>query len=151
MQPTITHYHSPVAWLEITTIGIYLSRIRFIDAPEHPQLQGAEQVITQLQEYFEGKRRHFELDLLFDSGTDFQREVWDELYLIPFGETRSYQQIAAELERPLSARAVGGACGANPIPIVIPCHRVLRSNGELGGFAYDLGIKQALLKLEGSR
>ncbi|MFO1477964.1 MAG: methylated-DNA--[protein]-cysteine S-methyltransferase [Verrucomicrobiota bacterium] len=82
-------------------------------------------------------------------GTDFQRQVWRRLKSIRSGQTRSYGEIARELGKPGSARAVGGACGANPIPVLIPCHRVLASNGKLGGFSGGLDWKKTLLRREG--
>ena len=102
----------------------------------------------QLAEYFAGERRDFDLRLA-PEGTPFERSVWDELRKIPFGETRSYGEIAQAIGRPGAARAVGRANGANPIPIVVPCHRVLRSGGGLGGYGGGLPMKEALLRLEG--
>jgi methylated-DNA-[protein]-cysteine S-methyltransferase len=102
----------------------------------------------QLDEYFAGERQDFDLPLA-PSGTSFQRRVWTEMARIPFGGTASYGAIAREVRS--VARAVGGACGANPIPIVIPCHRVLGAKGALGGFSGGTGpaTKRALLELEG--
>lgn len=82
-------------------------------------------------------------------GTDFQRRVWEELTWTPTGETRSYADIARALRRPKAARAVGSACGANPIPLLIPCHRVLAANGQIGGFSGGLNWKRRLLECEG--
>ncbi len=83
------------------------------------------------------------------SGTGFQQEVWRELQAIHPGETRSYSELAKQLKRPLAARAVGSACGANPVPLLIPCHRVLAANRRLGGFSGGLDWKRQLLKREG--
>lgn len=105
---------------------------------------------NQLEEYFSGGRRTFDLPLSV-SGTPFQRRVWDELRRIPYGETRTYGQIAASLGRPTACRAVGGANGANRIPIIIPCHRVIGADGSLTGFAGGKPIKAFLLELEGMR
>jgi methylated-DNA-[protein]-cysteine S-methyltransferase len=102
----------------------------------------------QLAEYFAGERREFDL-VLAPAGTPFERSVWDELKKIPFGETRSYGQIARALGRPDAARAVGRANGANPIPIVVPCHRVIGADGSLTGFGGGLDVKSRLLELEG--
>jgi len=85
------------------------------------------------------------------SGTAFQKDVWQSLCQIPFGETKSYSGIARNVGKPEAARAVGQACGKNPIPLIIPCHRVISQNGRLGGFSSGLGIKKALLKLENAR
>lgn len=102
----------------------------------------------QLGEYFAGKRRRFDL-AIEPSGTPFQREVLAELQRIPYGETRSYAEIAAALGRPRAVRAVGAANGRNPLPIVIPCHRVVGSDGSLTGFGGGLDAKRLLLELEG--
>jgi methylated-DNA-[protein]-cysteine S-methyltransferase len=111
----------------------------------HPVLIDAER---QLQEYFDGRRKAFDLKLDF-SGTEFQRSVWSALLTIPYGETRSYAQIARQIGRPDAVRAVGAANGKNPISIVAPCHRVIGSTGKLTGFAGGLETKAFLLALEG--
>ena len=113
--------------------------------PAHPILIESER---QLREYFEGRRRTFTLPL-DPAGTEFQRQVWDALRTIPFGETRSYADIARQIGRPAAVRAVGGANGRNPLSIVAPCHRVIGSNGRLTGFAGGLATKAFLLELEG--
>ena len=102
---------------------------------------------TQLQEYFAGERTDFDLRLELD-GTPFQREVWAELSRIPYGETISYGELARRVARPKGPRAVGQANGKNPIAIIVPCHRVLASNG-IGGYGGGLTVKRALLALEG--
>ncbi|MCL2438151.1 MAG: methylated-DNA--[protein]-cysteine S-methyltransferase [Coriobacteriia bacterium] len=102
----------------------------------------------QLDEYFAGERRDFDLPLA-PQGTDFQVAVWDALYAIPWGETRNYGQIAAQVGKPKAARAVGGANNRNPIAIVIPCHRVIGANGAMVGYRGGVDIKEHLLKLEG--
>jgi len=104
-------------------------------------------VDRQLQEYFERKRRGFDLPLA-PKGTDFQKQVWDLLVKIPYGETRSYGQIAREVGRPDAPRAVGRANGTNPIAIIVPCHRVIGSNGTLTGYGGGLPMKESLLKFE---
>ncbi len=103
---------------------------------------------TQLMEYFAGKRRTFSLPLS-PKGTPFQKEVWQALSSIPYGQTRSYADIAAQVGRPKAYRAVGMANNRNPIPIVIPCHRVVGSSGDMVGYAYGTKIKRYLLELEG--
>ncbi|WP_026146823.1 methylated-DNA--[protein]-cysteine S-methyltransferase [Methylomonas sp. MK1] len=105
------------------------------------------QTRLQLEQYFAGKRQRFVLPLNF-VGTDFQKQVWQSLLTIPFGETRSYGQIAQQIGKPKAARAVGAANGRNPISIVIPCHRVIGSNGELTGFAGGLKAKAYLIEIE---
>jgi methylated-DNA-[protein]-cysteine S-methyltransferase len=104
-------------------------------------------VASQLREYFAGSRRQFDLPLAF-SGTPFQQSVWKELLAIPYGRTRSYQEIANAIGKPAATRAVGAANGANPIPIVVPCHRVIGANGSLTGFGGGLDVKRRLLALE---
>jgi methylated-DNA-[protein]-cysteine S-methyltransferase len=111
----------------------------------HPVLLEAEQ---QLNEYFSGKRKTFSVKLDF-SGTVFQKAVWNALLTIPYGETRSYGEIAVQLGNPKAVRAVGAANGRNPISIIAPCHRVIGSNGKLTGFAGGLEAKSLLLRLEG--
>jgi len=101
----------------------------------------------QLQEYFAGERKKFDLDLDLE-GTDFQKQVWLELLKIPFGSTISYQELALRNGSEKKARAVGSANGKNPIPIIVPCHRVISKSGKLGGYAGGLDIKKKLLDLE---
>ena len=126
-----------------------LTAVAFMDdgaptAPDGPVLKEASR---QLAEYFRGERRSFDVPL-HPVGTDFQRRVWQALREIPFGETRTYSEIARELGRPGAARAVGMANHRNPLPIFIPCHRVVGANGALTGYAGGLDRKRALLALE---
>ena len=102
---------------------------------------------NQLQEYFAGKRKVFDLPLA-PKGTEFQQKVWQALKEIPFGETRSYGEIAKRIGQPKASRAVGGANNRNPLPIFIPCHRVIGANGKLVGYAGGLEIKKVLLNVE---
>jgi len=115
-----------------------------IEDKNHPVLLETER---QLNEYFEGKRSAFSIPL-DPIGTKFQNDVWRELSAIPFGETRSYQEIANKLGNPRATRAVGAANGRNPIAIIVPCHRVIASSGKLTGFAGGLNAKAHLLNLE---
>ena len=103
---------------------------------------------SQLFEYFDGKRKEFDFPLLLQ-GTTFQKTVWNALRTIPFGKTCSYKDIAQQIGSPKAARAVGMANNRNPIPIIIPCHRVVGANGSLTGYAGGLEIKKNLLNLEG--
>jgi methylated-DNA-[protein]-cysteine S-methyltransferase len=114
------------------------------EARDHAVLRETER---QLGEYFAGNRTAFDVPLDF-RGTDFQKQVWAQLLAIPFGETRSYGQIAQAVGRPAASRAVGAANGRNPISIIAPCHRVVGSTGKLTGFAGGLEAKRLLLELE---
>jgi len=100
-----------------------------------------------LESYFKGTRKHFNVRVN-PMGTPFQQQVWNALRAIPYGETRSYGEIAEQIGRQKACRAVGAANGKNPIPIIIPCHRVIGKNGKLTGFALGLEIKETLLRLE---
>lgn len=106
-----------------------------------------DEAFKQLDEYFKGSRKVFNLKIKF-KGTEFQKRVWDELYKIPYGETRCYQDIAILIGNYKASRAVGMANNKNPIPIIVPCHRVLGKNGSLVGYAMGLEMKQMLLDLE---
>jgi len=112
--------------------------------PGHPVLRETER---QLREYFAGTRRTFELPLEF-RGTEFQRRAWSALLTIPYGETRTYGQMAEQVGNPTAVRAIGAANGRNPISIVAPCHRVIGMNGDLTGFGGGLDAKAYLLALE---
>ncbi|MGV3616481.1 MAG: methylated-DNA--[protein]-cysteine S-methyltransferase [Fimbriimonas sp.] len=116
-----------------------------IESEDDPTLREVER---QLGEYFRGERRDFALDLDF-AGTDFQKRVWNALVAIPYGEIKTYRQIATELGNPNATRAVGAANGRNPISIVAPCHRLIGTAGDLRGFAGGLAAKEYLLRLEG--
>jgi methylated-DNA-[protein]-cysteine S-methyltransferase len=151
--------HSPVGRLTLVATDEGLAailwennrprRVRLnIESEEngHPVLVETER---QLDEYFAGRRKQFALKLDL-SGTAFQRKVWNALLTIPFGETRSYSQIARQIGNPDAARAVGAANGRNPVSIVAPCHRVVGSTGALTGFAGGLKVKAHLLAFEGA-
>ena len=122
-------------------------RVRLAELVENQQHPMLHQVKQQLQEYFAGQRQQFDLPLDFQ-GTAFQQQVWQALLQIPYGETRSYKQIAFQLGNEKAVRAVGAANGKNPISIIAPCHRVIGSGGALVGFAGGLDKKQILLSLE---
>jgi methylated-DNA-[protein]-cysteine S-methyltransferase len=151
------------AYLE-TPVGILLiagddAAVELISFPRHgkaakpqPGWQESErgavaEAIRQLREYFAGKRTGFDLPLA-PKGTEFQRAVWRQLQEIPYGATISYGELARRVGNPKAARAVGSANGANPLPIVIPCHRVIAGDGSIGGFGGGLPTKEILLALE---
>lgn len=115
-------------------------------SPEDPRVKN---IFKQLREYFEGQRKEFDLPLEI-LGTDFQKKVWDELTQIPYGETISYGELANRTGDKNLMRAVAAANGSNPIPIIIPCHRVIGADGSLTGYGGGLDVKQKLLELEGS-
>jgi methylated-DNA-[protein]-cysteine S-methyltransferase len=125
-------------------------RVRLEVGPEDDQHPVLIETERQLNEYFAGKRKTFSVKLDF-GGTDFQKKVWHALLTIPFGETRSYGQIAKQVGNAKAVRAVGAANGRNPISIIAPCHRVIGSTGHLTGFAGGLDVKQRLLALESGR
>lgn len=157
MTYAFTHLPSPVGRLKLVGSDQGLAavlwenddprRVRLGDMAEQPDHPVLRETARQLQAYFAGQLTRFDLKLDFH-GTDFQRGVWDELLRIPFGETRSYAQIARALGRPTAFRAVGAANGRNPISIIAPCHRVIGTAGHLTGFAGGLAAKEYLLRLE---
>jgi methylated-DNA-[protein]-cysteine S-methyltransferase len=148
---------SPIGKLKLIANGSRLSAILWEnDKPNRVRLgpiheDKASPILAeterQLNEYFAGKRNCFELELDF-AGTEFQRKVWEALLTIPFGETRSYGEIAVQIGNTKAVRAVGAATGKNPISIITPCHRVIGASGDLTGFAGGLGAKKMLLTLE---
>lgn len=144
---------SPLGRLRLVSDGHALLRIEFAGQHGSDGTQQDDPVLAQtarqLQEYFSGQRQHFDLPL-GARGTSFQSSVWQALCKIPYGELRSYQDIANSIGKHSAVRAVGAANGRNPIPIVVPCHRVIGSNGRLTGFAGGLPAKQLLLELEGA-
>lgn len=113
----------------------------------HLETKMLDKVEKQVNEYLVGKRKKFDIPLMLE-GTDFQKRVWAELAKIPYGETRSYKDIAQALKDPNACRAVGTANGKNPISLIIPCHRVINQSGKMGGYAGGLSIKEFLLSLE---
>lgn len=125
--------------------NIYFSKVDTNDNIEETDL--IKKCFKQLKEYFEGSRTKFDLPLDI-KGTEFQNKVWDELLKIPYGEVKSYKDIAIAIGNEKAYRAIGMANNKNPIPIIIPCHRVIGSNGKLVGYAGGLNIKEKLLNIE---
>jgi methylated-DNA-[protein]-cysteine S-methyltransferase len=148
---------SPIGVLKLVVSGRGLAAILWEnDAPERVPLENLTEdnvnpliltVKTQLEEYFAKKRTQFSIPLDC-KGTVFQQQVWDALLTIPYGQTRSYRDIAVQINNPKAVRAVGAANGKNPISIIAPCHRVIGANGTLTGFAGGLDLKSYLLQLE---
>lgn len=141
---------SPLGNILINTQEEMISELRFTEEPVSPEV--LEAVILkaqeQLEEYFSGKRKTFDLPLAM-TGTAFQQRVWSAVNTIPFGQTTSYLKLSQTLGNPAAIRAVGAAIGANPILVIIPCHRIIGTNGQLTGYAGGLGRKEKLLELEG--
>lgn len=126
---------------------LYFNECLLLDNFEEKETELIKKAYKQLNEYLLGERKDFDLPLL-PEGTDFQQKVWKALREIPFGETKSYGEIAKNIGNPKAARAVGMANNKNPIPIFIPCHRVIGSNGKLVGYAGGIKIKEHLLTIE---
>lgn len=146
-------YKSIIGNIYIKTDENYVYNISFVDI--NLTMEGSkykkniitEKVIKQLEEYFNGKRKTFELPVKL-IGSEFQKKVWKELQKIPYGKTRTYKDIAIKIENPNASRAIGNANNKNPIAIVIPCHRVIGSNNKLTGYAGGIDKKFKLLELE---
>lgn len=147
---------SPIGTLRLVSNGTELIKIEFeghYNDDEEAYVESTDAALAacakQLSDYFALRRKHFDLPLTAQ-GTTFQQSVWRALAAIPYGELRSYRDIAQAIGNPAAVRAVGAANGRNPLPIVVPCHRVIGSNGSLTGFAGGLETKKMLLQLEGS-
>ncbi len=147
-----TYLHTPIGWLVISGNGAKIAQVDFLDTEPttfySPVPDYLKEAKRQLQEYFEGKRQQFDLELDLREATDFQARVWDLLLQIPYGQTSTYQRLALSLGDVKTIRAVGGAAGQNPIAIIVPCHRLIGSDGSLTGFAGGLHRKEFLLSLE---
>jgi methylated-DNA-[protein]-cysteine S-methyltransferase len=150
-----TQIESPVGPLLLVADDAGLRQILFVNGRHHARPEASwkedaaplKDTVSQLRAYFAGEREEFDLPLAPD-GTAFQQDVWRRLCEIPYGETISYGELARRIGNPQASRAVGLANGSNPIPIVIPCHRVIGSNGKLTGYGGGLPIKEKLLGLE---
>jgi methylated-DNA-[protein]-cysteine S-methyltransferase len=148
----ITYYKTPVGVCQITEEDGFITRIHILDeeheatAAETPLMK---QVITELDEYFDGTRQTFDFPIK-QPGTDFQQQVWQELRKIAYGKTITYNQQSLQMNNPLAIRAIAAANGKNHLWVVVPCHRVIGSNGSLTGYAGGLWRKQWLLDHEAS-
>lgn len=134
----------------LTEEGWLEALVHQTDAAPHRDDGRLVEACQQIAQYFAGRRRSFDLQLDLRLGSAFQRRVWTATSHIPYGQVRTYAQMAQAIDAPGSARAVGRALGSNPVPIVIPCHRVLRADGSLGGYGAGQATKRALLRLEGA-
>ena len=148
------YYTSPVGLLEITTEKDFITDLKIIKdcdrnfgAKIDEDSDFFKKIKEQLDQYFAGELKNFDINLSL-TGTDFQKKVWGELQKIPYGQTKTYQEIADLLGSPNAQRAVGSACNKNPIMILIPCHRVISKNCGIGGFAAGVDAKIFLLNLE---
>jgi len=148
MKDYFLFYHSPLGWLRLNSDGHSLKSIVFVDNAEDvdalPTPEILIKALAQLKEYFEGSRFSFDLEI-DPEGTSFQKQVWRLVQSVNFGETKNYGDIAKELGSPRYSRAVGLANGKNPLPIIIPCHRIIGINGKLVGYSGGLERKKWLL------
>ena len=149
-------YKLPIGHIDIVQTRSHISHIffnddsRFYEPPFTPQTELLGRTKDLLDRYFDGESVDFrKVPVKIEMGTDFQNSVWNTIHQIPHGEVRSYKWIAEQIGRPKAVRAVGNATGSNPITIIIPCHRVIGSNGNLGGYGGGLERKRQLLTLEG--
>jgi methylated-DNA-[protein]-cysteine S-methyltransferase len=147
----IAYFDSPIGFLEITASEHGIGSLYFREGtfPSNKPSGVLKNCFDQLAEYFEGKRKIFSLDL-DPEGTDFQKKVWNELLKIPFGETISYLELSKRLGDVKAIRAVGNANGKNPVSVIVPCHRVIGTNGKLIGYGGGLWRKRWLLEFERS-
>lgn len=147
----VIYYDTEIGKIKIEENGVAITKIEFMGQDIQEELGNEtellKETIKQLEEYFRGVRKDFDLPVE-PNGTEFQRRVWKSLIEIPYGETRSYSEIAKAIGNEKACRAVGMANNKNPIPIIIPCHRVIGVNGKLVGYAGGLDVKEKLLKLE---
>lgn len=143
------YYKSPLGTIRVSYTAKGISSLVFLDSKKKPTRDDLflESCFSQLDDYFEGQLQSFDLELDL-AGTVFQRQVWDSLLTIPYGHTKTYQEIAQQIDNPGSTRAVGHANAKNPVSIIVPCHRVIGSKGSLTGYAGGLWRKQWLLDHE---
>ena len=144
-----SYYKSPIGTLEIISENNKLVSLKLVDCCKKSNIETdfVKDIKSQLDEYFSGKRTTFNIEIN-PTGTDFQKLVWKELQKISYSKTKSYSEVAEAIGNKNAQRAVGNACNKNPIMIIIPCHRVVSKNNNLGGYAYGSKIKQKLLNIE---
>ena len=144
-----SYYKSPIGILEIICKNSELVSLTLVDCCKKSNIEAdfIKDIKKQLDEYFLGKRTIFNIKIN-PAGTDFQKLVWKELQKIPYGKTKSYSEIAAAAGNKNAQRAIGNTCNKNPIMIIIPCHRVISKNNNIGGYAYGRSVKQKLLNIE---
>jgi methylated-DNA-[protein]-cysteine S-methyltransferase len=140
-------FESPVGRLFLLFSGKNLAGVSF-EKPDYRRGEAPESFKKELNNYFEGKSEDFKQGAVFLEGTDFEKKVWLALKEVPYGETRSYKWLAEKIGSPKANRAVGQALGRNPIPIVLPCHRIIESDGSIGGYSSGVDIKRRLLEIE---
>lgn len=141
---------SPLGPLYLSFSGKFLSGVSFTKPDNVSFKKGSipASLVNEFAEYFRGSNKAFKQKTVFLDGTEFEKDVWDALHEIPFGETRTYKWIAERIGRPGASRAVGQALSKNPIPIVVPCHRVIESDGSIGGYSSGVKNKVRLLEME---
>ena len=145
----VLFFESKIGFIKITEDGGFITEIKLVnDAGKSIEVnENLIQAQNEIEEYLKKERKVFDLPIKL-KGTDFQKKVWNELLKIPYGATRSYFDIAKNINKEKALRAVGTAIGKNPLLIVVPCHRVINKNGNLGGFACGLEVKKKLLEIE---
>jgi len=143
-------FESPLGTLYLIFSGEFLVGVSFKKPPEIPFRKNSVPggFIKELRNYFSGSGKGFSQKIKFLKGGDFDKKVWGCLGEIPFGETRTYKWLAEKIGNPLAVRAVGKALSRNPLPIILPCHRVIESDGSIGGYSSGVNIKERLLKME---
>ena len=146
-EPFFDVFESPVGALFLIFSGKHLAGISF-KKPGYKRGTAPESFKKEIRGYFEGKTEEFTQSTIFLEGTDFERKVWLALKEIPYGETKTYKWLAERIGNPKANRAVGQALSKNPIPIVFPCHRVIESDGSIGGYSSGVDIKRRLLEIE---
>lgn len=154
MKTFVHFHHTSLGWIEISSSEIGLSALKLVDGKpldhKNPLQPIIDKCCLQLDEYFAGSRKEFELPLDLGSASEFYKRVWKQLLQIPYGSTSTYGHIAQEIGQANASQAVGQANGKNPLAIIIPCHRVIGSQGKLTGYAWGIENKIKLLQLERS-